>query len=701
MLKSSPDYVEAHFILARCLEGLGDVDGAIDHLKLAATRGASSNAAALHLIRLVQSRGDFDKARELLEDLARRDLADPQQRRQAASLFAQAGKTQQAMAMLDRAGNPAQEAPDLLKASLYDQQNRYAEAKSACETLLKKPDAAIVQFAASFYASHGEKTLADQALKQMDSLSLPVGLKVSILAQHTARFGDSTEALRWFIAATKAAPSNPTTWQGLIAWQFRLGQGRDALAAADEGLRALPEDRMLLAVKQNAVILLKADEIPELRSLTAAMVESSAQRSGVGEALETILKSRGGDAAQNIRVVRGVADKFPMLLPLQLYSIELSRQEGRLDVGGAVAERLAYNFPANPDGPRLAAGMLMGNGQPLQAIRMADLWRERSLRDAPAADVLIARARWQLHQLPEAVKQVEPHALAASQFPDSEIYAQALAMYAGGLTLLNQSDKAYSILNPLLAKDRGWRERWLHFATSQFDAANANQAIERVAALTDANAEAEQIIVTEAWIMLSQRSGGKYLPMARRQIEPLLKRPDATAGAFTAMAYVEELENNSAGAEVHYRKALSLDPAFYAANNNLAMLLVHKTGDSGTEVNIAREAVDLAKAAVKAVPSAATYDTLARAQARAREMDGALDSMRTCIKLDANNLTRRLDLIAMLLDFSKMDEARVAITLLESTTASGTNSGIRHRLTELRTRLEGSTPTATRPSATR
>ena len=696
VLKSSPDYADAHFLLARCLEMLGDLDGAINHMGVAVSRSPGSTPAAVQLVRLEQAAGHFEKANDLLEQLARRNIGDAQQRRQLGILFAQAGKTQRAMEFLDPIENATANAPDLLTASLYDQQGRYDQAKAACEALLKTPDPSIIQFAAGLYASHDDKERAAKALGLLDSLKLTGGLKESIIAQHLARFGTPAEAEQAFGAAVKAGSSNPTTWQGLIGWELHLGKGREAVEAAEDGLKLLPEDKGLLSVKQNAAILIKACQAPELRSLAAAIVESPSQRSEVAEAIDGILRLRSGEAVQTFKSIRGLADKSPLLMPLQLYCIDASRQDGHPDDAAMLAERLSNNFPSRPEGPQISAGLRLNAGQWLEAIHLAELWRERSLRSALFADMLMARARLELQQPLEAVNLMKPYRDAALAHPDLNAHADALGLYACGLVRVNDPASAYSILDPLLAKTPQWRARWLGIAIHYLNEEQCKQALEALSAITDPKAEAEQVALAEAWAYLSGRANGQYAAKAKQRLEALLKQPQPSAAVLAAMGFILETHGDDPGAEAFYRRAIQRDPAFYVANNNLAMVLLRKADDSG----VRKEAESLAQTAVKSNPNAHSYDTLAHVQARNHDA-AALVSMRTTIKLDPINLNRRIDLIGMLLDFNQRQEARVEIVSLESFVGNGLSEDARRKLQALRGRLEGKSPAATAPAASR
>lgn len=92
---------------------------------------------------------------------------------------------------------------------------------------------------------------------------------------------------------------------------------------------------------------------------------------------------------------------------------------------------------------------------------------------------------------------------------------------------------------------------------------------------------------------------------ALEQYQKILKLRPNDASTYTLIALLEDGRNNTAEAEINYRKALDLNPGLPIAANNLAWIIVESRDGN------ADEALQFAKGAVEKVPNnPAFYDTL-------------------------------------------------------------------------------------------
>jgi tetratricopeptide (TPR) repeat protein len=184
-------------------------------------------------------------------------------------------------------------------------------------------------------------------------------------------------------------------------------------------------------------------------------------------------------------------------------------------------------------------------------------------------------------------------------------------------------------------------------------AAQAAGWLDRAAAAIPADAQDERTGLAEAWHTLGTIAhDAKATAKADAIYADLLARPDVKAGAALSRGIAAEQEKDLATAEAAYRRALALEPDSVVAQNNLAMVLLKKDGGD------VAEAARLAKAAVEKNPRAATlHDTLAQAQARGKDVDGAAASLRKALELEPGSLEWRVHLARVYLDGGRRSEA--------------------------------------------
>ena len=212
-----PDVAEPRVLLARALISMGRPEGAIEHLSVAARLDPSNVPVALQLASLLQSHGDFDRARQHLDRIAPQ-LRDGDQKRHAALLLAQQGRPEAAIRLLeqqtDRAGG---QSSDLLLAMLYRQRRDPAKAEAIVKRLLDTDDLGAIEFAVSLYASQGRQDEAKAALDRLDRLKLQPGVKLLARASYHAQIGELTQAIALFEQATRESPGTAVAWRNGVS----------------------------------------------------------------------------------------------------------------------------------------------------------------------------------------------------------------------------------------------------------------------------------------------------------------------------------------------------------------------------------------------------------------------------------------------------------------------------------------------------
>ena len=102
MLRDAPDSLDGHLLSAHAYEVAGKPVDAIADLRTAVEKLPNIAALRLTLARLLLGEGDFDGAREQLSHLNPDQLTADDDRRQAASLLAQAGQLDRGIAILEQ-----------------------------------------------------------------------------------------------------------------------------------------------------------------------------------------------------------------------------------------------------------------------------------------------------------------------------------------------------------------------------------------------------------------------------------------------------------------------------------------------------------------------------------------------------------------------------------------------------------------------
>jgi tetratricopeptide (TPR) repeat protein len=629
----TPDDIEARLMLALVLERTGNPRGSIEHA-LYAVQHKPTPSSRLTLASLYESQSEHEKAREQLAALDVAQL-NPAQRLAAARVYGFQGDTASALklmepipvAELDAAGGA-------FLADVYRRGNRPEKAEALYKQLFDRTDLtgpvqSLVLGAADFYAAAGRAEDAAKTLARLDGLTLAPGVADAARGDFFARHGDAAKALEHYRAAVKAAPADESLWRALVLHHLRAGQTNEALAAADDAAKAAPGGKALVAFRQNADLVRRADKYPRLAPLSFTLVTSPADATVIAEALQAYVESFDArkPATETVARLRPIADKAAKLPVLRAMLVEDYNAAGQRDEAVNFALRGVEDLPNSPDLARLAAQTLLAAGDVTRAMEQAKHWRDLTAADPMDADVLIARIHLAKKDYASVLKQLDPYA--ASADPDRDVISlRTLAMIR-----LDQPDQAAAALWPLVSKGPQWRQMWMDRSLNLAGApATAAAWLDRLAPGIAKDAIPEQALLATAWFQLSVMAKDKaYRDKSRQILEELIPRSGKNHDAYYVRAIVDEYEGDTKSAEAMYRKALELQPNLPVAQNNLAMLIAKRNGDLA-------EARDLATKAVQAAPDAASFhDTLGQIQMQAKDYKGAMASFRTAGRLDSRN----------------------------------------------------------------
>jgi Tfp pilus assembly protein PilF len=259
------------------------------------------------------------------------------------------------------------------------------------------------------------------------------------------------------------------------------------------------------------------------------------------------------------------------------------------------------------------------------------------------------------------------HADAAPWTPSHDVRAH-IARYAHRLIAGGRADQAAELLEPLLAESRGWRAAWMGLAAMAVrDPDVAAEWLARVEQHLPQDVPHERVALAQHWASLALRSNRSELrKTAREKIEQVLELPEATAEIWFIRGALAEQDHDWELATASYRAALERDADLHAAKNNLAMMLAMKGDDL-------QEALDLAHAAVKSLPTRADYlDTLSNVQAKLKDYDQAIANLRSAVQLQPDQPKWKARLAKLLAEAGRDDEAARVLKELET---SGTGDG--------------------------
>jgi Tfp pilus assembly protein PilF len=665
VVRTAPDFAEAHYLRARALQRLNDVSGALQEATTAATMNPSPTIA-LFRAQLLQAHGDFEQARDQLQRVSTKRFADGEQQRIAALLLAEYGNRDRAVQLLEESKEGSDD--QLLLAMLYWRQKQNDKVETIVRKLLEQPTGPVVSFAADFYASQGRLNAAEAALDLLDEISLPDGSRELLLAQYRAKTNQVDAALELYRKATDAAPRNRATWAAKVEYLLLLGRADDAIASIDAAKVHGLEDAVLQRVRDQADLIRSAAPDASLRRLLIAAVVGAAEKNPSLQALSIILDARRRIAdrsplerraiyRQMIVALRDGADHNLFTLPLQVVTAQQHAALGQWEDASAVATRAMRDFPADPEPARVANQMLLSAGHTSEALNAAREWRARATDDLFEAELALAAAALHAREYPDAVKALAPRVDHAKAHLDAPGSADVLAISACAMTMSGRSGEAKTLLQPLLPRDAKLRAAWVRLVIEEMDEAHASTGVDELEPILSAGDADDHIRLAQAWTRLDDRSGTpRHADRIQALLAALVDRPEPAPLALLAMGSSRENAGDKPGAEDMYRRALKVQPNLPLAQNNLAMLLLDTKP---------QESRSFAEGAVKALPIAAVYDTLARAQAACKDFDAAVGSMQMAAELETQNPQRQINLISLLLDAGRNDQAKKAMEELE------------------------------------
>ena len=671
VISLAPHRVEPQLLLAQALEKLGTDERAIERLTRAADLHPESPDIALHLSQKLLDRGQGARAEAYLQRVLRMPAATSEQRRAAAAMLVDLGRTELALRVLDDEAKEQPDQIDPLIAELYWRAGRRADADAATKKLLDQPDPQRIAFAADYYAATDRLKDAAAALKLLDEPGIAPVQKEMVLGQFFQSQNRPDAAIEHYRIATQLAPRDPEAWQGLVNLLVLTAPLDEIDAAVVAAHEALGDGSPFELLSRRRDLLARlGPRLPEpLRPLVLAVVNEPAFAPVAVEALLLIAdaQEKNQDIDKVVVALRSLADRHVRFWALQSLTIQMAMAAGRTDDAVALSTRAAKTFPTQPDAASLAADALGTAGRWAETLVAAQEWRSRAFRDPTWADERIAEARLRLGDPGRALRQLEPYMEEAQRRPD--VYGSIIERYARALLAAGQAADAQTLLEPLAVQSPRWRAVWVELAAESVrDAATAGAWLDEIGTLIpDGDSGTyERVTLAKGYFDASQRLGVPALrTRAKELLLPVVAAADAPVEAVLVLAFCAELDNDAAFAERYYRRVHGEKPELAVAANNLAMILLRQKRD-------VTEAAALAAAAVAAEPQRAHFQhTLALAAAAAGQTEQALAAAKRATELDTMTVEWPLTYAELLVAQGESREAAGPLAKVEQLVGSG------------------------------
>jgi tetratricopeptide (TPR) repeat protein len=664
-LLRDPDSLPARTLMSRLmLAGESpDLDLAVRHLRRAVDFHPDQVQLYPRLVDLLQRQGDFGSAGEYLRRLGDQAALPAQLRRAEVGLLQAQGDFSMALVRLAPMIDASSSESDLLAlALLQTRAGEHDEAERTYERLLGATDRSPTLFeaAAGFYASTGRLKQALGLLEDAPELRATPGTQALLLGRIHQKYGDLDQATAFLQKAVEAAPDRAETWAELARhWLFRRDT-EQARRIAATGLQDHPDDTVLLSI----LAMLSLDEDASLPSQGAG---NEALRATVS--LYKRVRDETGNLVpreRDLADARKLVQDFPLYRPAWHLAVLLHTVNGRPEESIAIARQAASRFPADAAPAQWAVELWDDAGLLEEALDWAYVWRQRSLEDPLAADSRIASLLLDLGQPAAAVRQLAPHADRILAAPDR--LADDLVVWIRALLLDGQYAAAAAVIEPLMAEDERWPERWLEAAST----ADVDTTVEALALAEPflATKPRGALTLAEHWLRVAWRSGETaHFDRAEEFALMAGEHEDLAIRSWHVRASIAEARGNLDKAEALYGQILAGNPQDLRALNNRAYVLV--------QLGRCEEAIALSTRALELEPqNPDVLDTHAQALICRADFGEAETAIRMALSSQPDNPAMVLILARTLIAQSRLAEAEYELDRAEALMrARGLTSG--------------------------
>lgn len=645
-----PTSIDARMLLALCLERIGSTGAAIEQLKVVVRQDREMRSASLLLAELMQKRGDFAGAGQLLDETLSRNTPGSSERRGIASLLANQGDPDRAISLLE--ADSTRGGSDILLARLYRQRGDLRSAETEILKVVKdSPDLGSIRLLAEILRAQGKVEDAEKALSRLSELKLEPGVVELARADYHIKFLEIPQALAAATRATEIAPANAYAWQTVATVRAASGDIEGALTTLENASAKIPNNPLIESQRAQAPLIRRAVSDPITRPLVSAFMQRP-EDTVLLEALKTPTSgapSEGGPGPSLVRV-RQLAQRYPLSQPIQMFAARRLMQFGLNAEAGQIAARAAQAFPTSPEPAAIAASAFAAAQDWPQTLTYTRLWRSRSATDSLIADLAISEALLRLERPAEVVSTLSIYVHNFSQDPRALL--PTLFRTAEAHTVVNRFDLAAALLDPHFKGKPDLLTAWIGFAYDRLPPALSLRWNQLISTRPDASNPNIQWELARTTALGLGRLNDPAAPAARKALADLASSPNHGSGHLLVAAVAYDEAKDYPQAQALYEAALKAEPGNPIILNNLAMLLVNAKGDLA-------KAESLAADAVKAADSAATFhDTLASVLYARGLYSRAETSARKAVELEPSNPEWWVHLAEIQLADSRKDAAR-------------------------------------------
>ncbi len=478
---------------------------------------------------------------------------------------------------------------DLVLVDLLQQAGRSDEAAALLDDLVTSSANGAVLLDAAVAAKHsGDGKEASRLLETLlDRLDDPAD-RESVRGTFAARTGQIDQATEAFAAVERALPAHPGPWREAVAFHLNRQRADVATAVGLQGVAAStragrPADvrlRLLLAQAETLTQGSGVSDADQILRLAERLRASALLEGGVvtaSDLRQAVLTLREHPATpEDLGILDAASRQLVYFPPLLRYATAAYAEADLPDQATRVMRRAAEAVPTSSEYQQLAYGATRNAGDADAAFRYARRWMRLLSADSPrlvdaetaVADSLVLRGRYE-----EAAALLEPRLSMAMANPGR--FGHLLYLAAEATAAQGRIDVARQIIQPQLPRldegGRGWRRQFARLAAdvlpSPEDAADwlrlLDYHVDRLPPGPDADEERLMIAIAQGRLGV-RVDDASALRLARLRLTRLLEGPLAAGGstraadqavaAWTAYARVSSHLNDHLEAEKAWRR---------------------------------------------------------------------------------------------------------------------------------------------------
>lgn len=571
------------------------------------------------LIDLMQQQGMLDEADAMLTQFEQVDVSGVASARQRARQSLREGDLDRMVLTLTELARQSGGAGDLLQLGLAKESvGDFRGAETIYRQALVDPDAPteVIYRLASILARQGRSADAEVVIAEHGD-ELSDGRRELVLGVLLLQARDVEGAIARFRKAVQVVPKEGDAWRLLATSLALVGQDKDAMQAAIEGLKHLPDSEELMglllgsALRDGTVLRLLV-ESPSINDLPAVLQECLRLLQRSIDPQTNLLQPD----PEELRLARELCGRSGDTLITWRTAMSLHAVAGQVAEARALAAAASRAFPSESEPWEWQVRMASALGEVDEAIRLCRDWRRAAFPDVESVDHSQAVLELGRKRADLALELLRPHQerIAAMQSDDPGPYRSLL----GALIMTGNVREAMRLEGARLAESPTARDVWARLASlAPYD--SGLEAMSFLEAATPSTAP-ERAAMIGTWIQFHRRHpDGEGLARARALLpRDGVQATDASSGLLlVAKADVVRAEGDPGGMRRvlqsvidsipadAWKQAASIAtlplpeqqslfeqiaPGIYA-RNNLAMVLVEQRQDLDVALRLVEECI--------------------------------------------------------------------------------------------------------------